>query len=127
MSSSSLLKRCLDELFPSVVVIMLIASFLASCGGRDEGNKVGGAQAFDPTNADALAHAALLKAVDLPGVGWTATDDHFDEDPNVLTPCEPLNTLREDARLGAAGRATRELARSGSNFGPYVHSEIYIY
>lgn len=106
----------------------MTASLLASCSGNEKvSSNAAGPQAFDPTNADVLAHAALLVANDLPGVGWKATDDHFAADPDELTPCRELDTLRRDTRSSAAGRATRELARRGSNAGPYVHSEVYIY
>ena len=112
----------------SIVAVLLTALLSASCGGNDkDSSNAVRPQAFDPTNADALARAALLVAIDLPGVGWKATDDKFAEDPDELTSCKELNSLRGDARTSAVGRATRELARRGSNAGPYVHSEVYIY
>ena len=112
----------------SMTALMVTASLLAACSGNDrDSTGADGAQTFDPTNADGLAHAALLVATDLPGVGWHATDDDTDEASRGLTACNELEAFREDARNVVAGRATRVLARRGSNTGPFVYSEVSIY
>ena len=65
------------------LLLTLIAFALTACSGDDDG---GASQALDiffaPENADALAHAALPEATDLPGAGWevTAKDDFGEDD-----------------------------------------------
>ncbi|HEU0074509.1 MAG TPA: hypothetical protein VFS30_10895 [Dehalococcoidia bacterium] len=66
---------------PLICLTLLALGLTACSGGDDDG---GGSNALDiffaPENADALAHASLPEAADLPGGGWevTARDDFSD-------------------------------------------------
>lgn len=81
---------------------------------------------FAPGKADALAHASMVKATDLPGAGWTvaSTDDFSDNDPSADSPytaasCAPVEIARKafDTSLNAnrAGRAEIELSKEGAD------------
>jgi hypothetical protein len=68
-----------------ILCLTLLAFVVAACGGDDDG---GSSKALDiffaPENADALAHASLPAAADLPGDGWqiTAQDDFSSSSDN---------------------------------------------
>ena len=65
------------------ILCFALLAFVVACGGDNDG---GTSDALDiffaPENADALAHASLPTAADLPGGGWEVTgqDDFGDDD-----------------------------------------------
>jgi hypothetical protein len=61
----------------SIALSLLAATLVAACGGDDD--DASSTAFFDPAEADAVAHAALPAAGDLPGSGWDITgQDNFD-------------------------------------------------
>jgi hypothetical protein len=94
----------------AALVVLSGALFLA-CGGSSNGGTATGLL-LDPKSADALTHAGLLSALDLPGSGWRIIEnDRFTSalDTVDAPACDDLKSLREDATKGLAGRAERGL------------------
>src|SRR3954465_5107671 len=70
----------------ALVLVMAVA-----CGGGDSkgsplGGNSGGGNTWDVAKADDLAHAALGTGGELPGGGWNATEDDFDDDDKPMNP-----------------------------------------
>jgi hypothetical protein len=109
----------------------LAATLLVACGDDDDGGSV----AYDPNKADAIAHAAMLAAADLPGSGWTISgqDEFADSDfdvPANTTACMAIKDAvakAPNSELNRVGRAQVTLSRSGSLFETGVESQVSIY
>lgn len=75
---------------------------------------------FDPKRGTEIAHAALFKPEDLPGTGWTTTeDDNFgtaDEIPDTQN-CQPTRDFNKTADEDVAGKAERQVQMKARNAG----------
>lgn len=88
---------------------------------------------FEPTKADALAHASLVSATDLPGGDWTvAIRDDFSLSPPPTSPaCAPMATAQKALEVALdtnrAGRARVELLKAGdqgtADFMVYIYQD----
>ncbi len=98
----------------TMAVLAVLGVVAAACGGGgDDG------PAYEPAKADAIAHAALLSPVDLPGSGWViASRDQFPDserldaavDSAACTSAEAKSKAAKDAAAAdRAGRARLEL------------------
>ena len=88
---------------------------------------------FDPSKADALAHASLIAATDLPGGGWTVSKrDHFAQSaPSTSAACAPVATAQKafQTALDAnrAGRAEIELSKAAATSPLPATAEFVVY
>jgi len=121
-------------IFATLAFVMTV-----SCGGGDSkgsplSGKTGGSggATWDIAKADDLSHAALLVAGDLPGSGWTVTDDDFKDEPSKSTACSEADSLAKESRTAYVARAKRKLAREGASgattdTGTEIISSVEIY
>lgn len=72
---------------------------------------------FDVKKADALAHASLVKANELPGAGWRSggPDDDFADETPTAKECNEYGSFRASAEKDAAGKAKRDLTKDVKN------------
>lgn len=111
---------------------LVVAIVIGACGGDD-------GPAYDPENADAIAHAALLSPADLPGSGWVIAErDTFDDDVKLTdgledsASCKAAETKSRAAKDAAAGdragraRLSMELATKGAQISTSVDQTISI-
>jgi hypothetical protein len=110
-------------------LLLAITALTLACGSSKSG---GGKQTFDPKQADAEAHAALLKENELPGSGWKAgQDDQFsgDDDLPSVSACNDMNAFQADAKKSQAARARREFDRAtaGAVVPASVAVDVHIY
>ncbi|MBK6663293.1 MAG: hypothetical protein IPG47_11320 [Thermoflexaceae bacterium] len=99
----------------TTVAVLAVLGMVAA--GRASGGVDG--PAYEPAKADAIAHAALLSPVDLPGSGWViASRDQFPDnerldaavDSAACTSAEAKSKAAKDAAAAdRAGRARLEL------------------
>src|SRR4051812_19429219 len=98
----------------------LALALVAACGGGDsKGSPLSGgsgsSNTWDVSRADDLTHAALIVAADLPGSGWSTTDDDFgDDDKAMASGCSDFEGFKKDARSAQVARAKRQLEKAGS-------------
>jgi hypothetical protein len=121
-------------LTPTLALITAFGLLLAGCGGGDDSEPE---QArFDPERGEALAHAALIQASDLPGSGWqvTANDEKEVDDQSPDTEsCKQVKQYQNDVKADEAkarvARAQREIARAvqGAALPTGVEIEIEVY
>jgi hypothetical protein len=113
---------------------LAITALLIACGGG--GDSGSGQLRFDPADADALAHAGLISAADLPGSGWQVTADderEVDEQSPETDSCKQIKAFQDDVKAddakSRAGRAQREIMRNAAGAGlpTGVEIEIEIY
>ncbi len=75
---------------------------------------------FDPARADAIAHASMVSAKDLPGGGWAVSkkDDFTPTTDSTAASCAPMNVAQKafQTALDAnrAGRAEVELSQTAA-------------
>ena len=73
----------------------------------------------------------MLVVGDLPGSGWTATDDDFDdEDKAMPSGCSDFESFKKDARNAKVSRAKRALEKAGTardDFGTQIESTINVF
>lgn len=112
----------------------LVFILAVACGGDSKGSPLSGGQGgttWDVARADDLAHAALLVAADLPGSGWSTTDDDFDEDDEPMaSACSDFEGFKKDARSANVVRAKRQMEKEGltrNDFGSQVESTVTIF
>jgi hypothetical protein len=113
-------------------VTVVAAAVVVACGGDDDGSA---APRFDPADADAIAHAAMLTAKDLPGTGWVELEvDSFDDSeiPAETAACRAIEgartAVRESVEAGRAGRAQVSLGREGDDgFATEAESRVNIF
>lgn len=80
-----------------------------------------GSNKFDPGKADAIAHASMVSANDLPGGGWAVSkkDDFTQGEDSTTASCAPMNAAQKafQAALDTnrAGRAKVELSKTAPN------------
>src|SRR5262245_6938109 len=90
-------------------VITLLIALAVACGGDDKGGGItggGGSTTWDVNKADDLAHAALIKADELPGSGWSVDEDDFKQDDEPMqASCADFESFKKDAKGAAVTRA----------------------
>lgn len=75
---------------------------------------------FDPSRADAIAHASMVSATDLPGGGWAVSkkDDFTATTDSTTASCAPMNVAQKAFRtaldVNRAGRAEVELSKTAA-------------
>ncbi len=75
---------------------------------------------FDPARGEAIAHASMVAATDLPGGGWTVSkkDDFTQSEDSTTASCAPMNAAQKafQSALAAdrAGRAEVELSKTAT-------------
>jgi hypothetical protein len=105
----------------------------AACGGDSKGSPLSGGagNTWDVAKADELTHTALIVAGDLPGSGWSVTDDDFDDDDKgMASGCSDFEGFKKDARAAQVSRAKRQLEKAGSgrnDFGTQVESTVTVF
>lgn len=99
-------------------VVLLIVALFAACGGSGSPS-----QAFDPKNANSIAHAALIGPGDIAGAWSAAASDRFTDSSNAsaiagTAACKAADAAFKAATnsrsVGRAGRAEVLLAGGGS-------------
>ena len=109
---------------------------VAACGGDDKGGSPlsggsGSGNTWDVAKADDLTHAALIVAADLPGSGWSVTDDDFeDDDKPMASGCSDFEGFKKDARAAQVTRAKRQLEKTGTardDFGTQIESTVTVF
>jgi hypothetical protein len=114
-------------------VLTVLLALAVACGSDNGGGITGGggSAAWDVSKADDLAHAALLQASELPGSGWTATDDDFDQhDEPMVGACSDFDSFKKNVRSATVERAKRSLAKAGASrddFGTEVETTVTIF
>lgn len=79
-----------------------------------------GSNKFDPGKADAIAHASMVSATDLPGGGWAVSkkDDFTATTDSTTASCAPMNVAQKAFRtaldVNRAGRAEVELSKTAA-------------
>ena len=121
--------RSVGLAFSAFALLLAVA-----CGGGDsKGSPLSGGSGntWDITKADDLTHTALIVAGDLPGSGWSVTDDDFDDDDKAMASgCSDFEGFKKDARAAQVSRAKRQLEKAGStrnDFGTQVESTVTVF
>jgi hypothetical protein len=117
---------------PLAITAACLLVFLAACGGSKSEKP-----AFDVAKAELLAHDALIQTRDLPGSGWSVTDEDpkesDDDDFPTTDACKQLRDFQSEVKnldqKSRAARAKREISKpnQASPLPTEVSVEIEIY
>ncbi|HLF77999.1 MAG TPA: hypothetical protein VJB57_10985 [Dehalococcoidia bacterium] len=110
----------------------LLALIAAACGGGSKAEKL----KFDVAKAELTAHDVLINTVDLPGSGWSITDEDpkesDDDDVPDTASCKELRAFQDEVNAldtkSRAARAKREIGKpAAATLATEVSVEIEIY